>query len=193
MLRRVPRGATVERLNALHDAAHGPGWPGAGARSIPPWLTASRAACATSASLRDVVPARPEAHAARLVFPARGVDGMTDPFFLETLVAGSVLPFERPFVVAHEWSHLAGIADEGEANFMGWLTCLRGSRGEQVQRLVVSVRRAGARGRRGAIARRFRRRSRPGRATICAQSGIATFARSTRVCRRRAGGFTIRT
>ena len=26
-----------------------------------------------------------------------------------------------------EWSHLAGIADEGEANYAGWLTCLRGS------------------------------------------------------------------
>src|SRR4029077_11197527 len=35
------------------------------------------------------------------------------------------LPFERPFVVAHEWSHLAGFADEGEANFVGWLTCAR--------------------------------------------------------------------
>jgi hypothetical protein len=51
---------------------------------------------------------------------------MTDPFFLETLVASDLLPFERPFVVAHEWSHLAGFADEGEANFIGWLTCLRG-------------------------------------------------------------------
>jgi hypothetical protein len=38
-----------------------------------------------------------------------------------------LLPFERPFVVAHEWGHLAGYADEGEANFVGWLTCLRGA------------------------------------------------------------------
>jgi hypothetical protein len=51
---------------------------------------------------------------------------MTDPFFLETLVASDLLPFERPFVIAHEWSHLAGFADEGEANFIGWLTCVRG-------------------------------------------------------------------
>jgi hypothetical protein len=56
---------------------------------------------------------------------------MTDPIFLETLVAGDLLPFERPFVVAHEWSHLAGINDEGEANFAGWLVCLRGTPTQQ--------------------------------------------------------------
>jgi hypothetical protein len=50
---------------------------------------------------------------------------MTDPFFLETLIVGGLLPFERPFIVAHEWTHLAGVTDEGEANFLGWLTCLR--------------------------------------------------------------------
>jgi hypothetical protein len=60
-------------------------------------------------------------------FKAAGVEGMTDPFFLETLVAGDLLPFERPFVIAHEWSHLAGFANEGEANFLGWLTCMKGS------------------------------------------------------------------
>ena len=38
-----------------------------------------------------------------------------------------LLPVERPFVVAHEWAHLAGFANESEANFMGWLTCLQGS------------------------------------------------------------------
>jgi hypothetical protein len=51
---------------------------------------------------------------------------MTDPYFLETLIAGDLLPFERPLVVAHEWSHLAGITDEGEANFAGWVTCMHG-------------------------------------------------------------------
>jgi hypothetical protein len=46
---------------------------------------------------------------------------------LETLVATTLLPFERPFVVAHEWSHLAGLADEGDANFVAWLACVRAS------------------------------------------------------------------
>ena len=42
-----------------------------------------------------------------------------------------MLPFERPLVVAHEWAHLAGFTDEGEANFVGWLTCMRGSEPHQ--------------------------------------------------------------
>jgi len=28
-------------------------------------------------------------------------------------------------VLAHEWAHLAGYADESEANFIAWLTCTR--------------------------------------------------------------------
>ena len=52
---------------------------------------------------------------------------MTGPFFLETLANDTLLPYERPATIAHEWSHLAGYADESEANFVGWLVCMRGS------------------------------------------------------------------
>jgi hypothetical protein len=38
-----------------------------------------------------------------------------------------LLPFERPFTVAHEWAHLAGTADEAEASAVGWLACMKGS------------------------------------------------------------------
>jgi hypothetical protein len=71
------------------------------------------------------VPGRPKRTVLDLYFRRAAVDGMTDPYFLETLVARDLLPFERPIVVAHEWSHLAGYADESEANFVGWLTCVR--------------------------------------------------------------------
>jgi hypothetical protein len=54
-----------------------------------------------------------------------GVDGMVNPFGLEVIVNPDLLPFERPFVAAHEWGHLAGYADESEANLIGWLTCVR--------------------------------------------------------------------
>jgi hypothetical protein len=72
-------------------------------------------------------PGRPKRSLIDFYFRWAGVSGMTDPYFLETLVASDVLPFERPMVLAHEWSHLAGFADESEANFLGWLTCVAGS------------------------------------------------------------------
>jgi hypothetical protein len=59
-------------------------------------------------------------------FTAAGVDGMIDPFALETIVHPDLLPFERPFVLAHEWAHLAGTADEAEASAVGWLACVDG-------------------------------------------------------------------
>lgn len=117
---------TVDRLNALHDRAHAAGWPAADA--VDSNLADSFARAVPDARVRvDVVPARPKRTILEWYFRRAGVDGMTDPFFLETLVAGTVLPFERAFVVAHEWSHLAGITDEGDANFTAWLSCVRGS------------------------------------------------------------------
>ena len=75
---------------------------------------------------RPARPARPKSTLLDPYFRATAVEGMTNPFFLETLVVSSLIDVERPFVVAHEWSHLAGFADEGEANFVGWLTCMEG-------------------------------------------------------------------
>lgn len=59
-------------------------------------------------------------------FTWAGVDGMIDPFALETIVHPDLLPFERPFALAHEWAHLAGSADEADASAVGWLACMRG-------------------------------------------------------------------
>ncbi len=64
-------------------------------------------------------------------FRRAAIDGMTDPYFLEIIVNPDVLEVERPFVVAHEWAHLAGYANEAEANFLAWLTCVRGNPPQQ--------------------------------------------------------------
>ena len=56
---------------------------------------------------------------------------MVSPFSLEVLVNHTVLPYERPFLVAHEWAHLAGYANESEASFVGFLTCLAGDEQSQ--------------------------------------------------------------
>lgn len=70
------------------------------------------------------VTGRPKASVLVPYFRRAAIDGMTDPFFLEIIVNSDVLPFERPFVIAHEWAHLAGFADESEANFVAWVTCV---------------------------------------------------------------------
>ena len=116
----------ADRMNALHVRAHAAGWPAADA--IDPNLAQALERAATDTGrTRAIVPGRPKRTLFDWYFRRAAVDGMTDPFFLEILVSSELLPFERPFVVAHEWSHLAGIADEGEANFVGWLACLRAS------------------------------------------------------------------
>jgi hypothetical protein len=124
----VARAATiaVDRVNALYE----PGRAEDRLMSVPvdPTLAdALNRALADIGRAHRVVPARPKSTMLDGYLTRAGVDGMTDPFFLETLVASDLLPFERPFVVAHEWAHLAGIADEGEANLVGWLACARGS------------------------------------------------------------------
>jgi len=121
---------SVEHLNGLHHAAHLEGWPRSG--TIDPTLASAldRATRELGTSGR-VVAGRPKRSLLDWYFRRAGVAGMTDPFFLETLVASDLLPFERPLVVAHEWAHLAGLADEGEANAVGWFICVQASPASQ--------------------------------------------------------------
>ena len=114
------------RLNDLYGRAHGDREPAAHAIDEPLAAALERALTDTGRP-QTVVPGRPKGTIINWYFLRVAVDGMTDPYFLEILVSSDLLPFERPFVTAHEWSHLAGVADEGEANFVGWLACLRGS------------------------------------------------------------------
>jgi uncharacterized protein DUF3810 len=74
----------------------------------------------------DIVPGRPKQTLLGWYFHQASIAGMANPFLLETLLAPDLLDVERPFVIAHEWAHLAGYADESEANFVAYLTCRRG-------------------------------------------------------------------
>ena len=121
---------TVERVNALYAPARAEGFP-AGGIIDPRFAAAFDRAQRDLGAIRTAAPGRPKHTWLDLYFRRAVVDGMTDPFFLETLTASDLLPFERTFAVAHEWSHLAGYANEGEANFVGWLTCLRGDEAQQ--------------------------------------------------------------
>ena len=117
---------SVDRLNALHAPAHAAApWPAFDELPVrlgPAFEQVQRRLGAG----RTAVAGRPKATLLSAYFRRAGIDGMLSPFSLEVLVNGTVLPFERPFLVAHEWAHLAGYANEAEANFVGVLICLAG-------------------------------------------------------------------
>ena len=119
----------VAQLNALHGEAHGSGW-----RQPLDDPSLLRAYGEIQQVLSDARPAEPGRLKRSMLGPYfrwTSVDGMINPFGLEVLVNPDLLPFERPFVAAHEWAHLAGYADESEASFVGWLTCLRADAASQ--------------------------------------------------------------
>jgi hypothetical protein len=116
---------TIAELNLLHAETARAAWPAL--PDVPAILQPGFERAERQLEVGwDVAPGVPKRSLLNFYFTRTAVDGMTDPFFLETLINQDLLPFERPFVVAHEWSHLAGYADEAEANFVGWLTCMQG-------------------------------------------------------------------
>ena len=116
----------VAQANALHDSAHAT--PATATDTVDPSLAQAFADAQQMLGVRQLArPARPKHSLLDPYFLSAAVDGMTDPYFLETLIATDLVAVERPFVIAHEWSHLAGLADESDANFLGWLTCVHGS------------------------------------------------------------------
>lgn len=56
---------------------------------------------------------------------ANGTSGFINPLTLNVHLASDVLWFERPFDLAHEWSHVAAYAREDEANYLAFVTCTR--------------------------------------------------------------------
>jgi hypothetical protein len=58
---------------------------------------------------------------------ATGTSGFINPLTLNVALASDLLWFERPFDLAHEWSHDAAYAREDEANYLAILTCIRSS------------------------------------------------------------------
>jgi hypothetical protein len=110
----------VTQVNAGYRGAHDV--PLNAARLQQSFADAQRALGAQRAAVTGV----PKRSLLTFYFRRAAIDGMTDPLFLEIIINHDVLDFERPFVVAHEWAHLAGYANEAEANFVAWMTCVGG-------------------------------------------------------------------
>ena len=56
-----------------------------------------------------------------------GVTGSMGPFFCEFTLNGDIRPHDYPAIYAHEFAHLLGIANEGEANFYSYIVCTTSS------------------------------------------------------------------
>lgn len=108
----------VAQVNALHDDAH--------ARLADYDERADIAAQLHAIDARlgrrlGTTPATPKPTLLAWYFRSAGVDGLTAPAALETLLNPDLTAVERPFTLAHEWAHLSGIAPEADANFIAWL------------------------------------------------------------------------
>ena len=73
----------------------------------------------------DVAVAVPKTTVLQPYYDAAGIGGQYSPFAFETLLNATFLPVEAPRALAHEWAHVGGFTNEGDANYIGTLTCLR--------------------------------------------------------------------
>jgi hypothetical protein len=120
----------VTETNRSYGPAHNGGFPQVS--DMPPTLV--RALHDVEQRLgrpRPTTPGRPKRTLLATFFRAAGVDGMSAPFLLETLLNPDLTGPERPAVLAHEWAHLAGYAPEDDASFVGLVTALRGDAAAQ--------------------------------------------------------------
>jgi hypothetical protein len=111
----------VAEVNAGHAAAH------AGAFNAEALQYAFIDAVRRVGTPSPPTTARPKLSLAGFYFRYAAIDGMTVPVFLEIILNPDLLAVERPSVLAHEWAHLAGYADESEASFIAWIAGTRGS------------------------------------------------------------------
>jgi Protein of unknown function (DUF3810) len=117
---------TVGELNRLHAQTVTEPWPALD--ELPSRLADPFARAVHALGLpAGTVAGHPKRTLLQPYFRYAAIDGMTDPFFLEVLINSDALPPERPFIVAHEWGHLAGLAHEAEASYFGWRLCTSGN------------------------------------------------------------------
>ncbi len=118
------RRQTIERLNAEYATARG------GAQTDEtewrkPLHDSFNEAVKQLGNRRGIAAAIPKTSLLNFYLAAAGIEGFVNPFGHEVILNREALSFEKPFLLAHEWSHLAGFADESEANFVGLLACLQ--------------------------------------------------------------------
>lgn len=61
-----------------------------------------------------------------------GVMGFMAPLFSESCLNADILPFDYPFIYAHEYAHILGVSNEAEANWWAFHACA-GSKNPKVR------------------------------------------------------------
>lgn len=115
---------TIHLLDTDGALAHETPWPDDEdlVRLLAPTF---EAAARRAGDRRSIVPAFPKTSLGDVFLGASGTAGFTHPLTHEVVLDRTVLDCEKPFLLAHEWGHLAGFADESEASFVGLLACAR--------------------------------------------------------------------
>lgn len=109
----------IEKVNAGHAAAHAQPYR---TDAVLPSLQAIHQHLGGTNS---ILPAQVKPSLLEYYLRYAAIDGMTVPVALEVILNPDLLPVELPFTWAHEQAHIAGYADESEANFVAWLACVR--------------------------------------------------------------------
>jgi hypothetical protein len=114
---------SVTELNAQSGPVHSSAWPDARewSRRLQPSF---EAAVVELGNAGGSAPGMVKNTIFNFYLTAAGIDGFTNPFGLEVVLDSRLLSQEQPFAMAHEWAHLAGFADESEANFIALISCL---------------------------------------------------------------------
>ncbi|MHB8147410.1 MAG: DUF3810 family protein [Vulcanimicrobiaceae bacterium] len=116
------RSRAIEEMNALAPAAHAHSGE---VLDIPALRAAWLPLVRRAGDRWNPHVGRPKPTIADPFMDATGTSGFINPFTLNVQIASDLLWFERPFSLAHEWTHVAAYAREDEANYVAILTCLR--------------------------------------------------------------------
>lgn len=71
---------------------------------------------------------QPKKVAVSEILSYQGLTGVYSPFTVEANYNGDMTAYNIPFTMCHELSHLRGFMQEEEANFIGFLACIRSER-----------------------------------------------------------------
>ena len=74
-------------------------------------------------NVADFAPPRVKPTVFQPMMTLSATSGFTDPWTHEINLDRDAFDFERPALFAHEWAHVAGFADESEANFISVIAC----------------------------------------------------------------------